>query len=380
MEAQRRKIVEKRKAFLQKESEREDAHDGRLSLILMIICFTTIAGIYMIGNQLSTSPCKFGGSICRNVRGSPLNLMDCRVKIICPKKTLYHAIKCFEANCVLQADVLVHTIGSTVNEPSTELGIGILLTSLSFLALMILVFMGDITFDELPSRLFGFPPRGLFIAFEGIDGSGKSTQVESLVADLRARNYKVQKLSFPDRTTETGRQIDSWLKKEIELTPDEINSLFERNLREKTEFIEQTLKNGVWIVADRYYPSTVSYARARTTVMTDEEANAYIDGLIEPDVIFYLDINPEIASARIFERDSTISPTETTENLNRVYKNYIDMQRENWFILDGTMLERSVHAEIIETLSLVRKLRYSSIRRISVLSSEEGRFDEFIYN
>ena len=59
--------------------------------------------------------------------------------------------------------------------------------------------------------------RGAFLVLEGLDRSGKSTQVKRLVESLESRGVLVSEIRFPDRSTAIGKIIDSYLKKEIEL-------------------------------------------------------------------------------------------------------------------------------------------------------------------
>ena len=53
--------------------------------------------------------------------------------------------------------------------------------------------------------------RGLFIVFEGLDRSGKSTQVERLAKHFKSKKQKVQSISYPNRASQSGKLLDDYL-------------------------------------------------------------------------------------------------------------------------------------------------------------------------
>ncbi len=57
--------------------------------------------------------------------------------------------------------------------------------------------------------------RGLLIVFEGCDKTGKSTQCKLLFEELKQKNIEVRMISFPNRTTQTGKIIDQYVKGNI---------------------------------------------------------------------------------------------------------------------------------------------------------------------
>ena len=71
--------------------------------------------------------------------------------------------------------------------------------------------------------------RGLFIVFEGLDRSGKSTQVQRLLDYLSAREVPVRLQKFPDRSTNIGQSIDSYLRGASHLSNEAIHLLFSAN-------------------------------------------------------------------------------------------------------------------------------------------------------
>lgn len=137
--------------------------------------------------------------------------------------------------------------------------------------------------------------RGIFILFEGIDKSGKSTQSKLLVEYLNSINRPTKLFTFPNRTTDIGKLISKDLKKET-YSPHTSHLLFSANKWEFKEELENTLNNGVNIVVDRYVYSGVIYALARD-LDPFWAAHCY-KGLLSPDVVFFLDLDIEELNKR----------------------------------------------------------------------------------
>ncbi|RSH94127.1 Thymidylate kinase [Saitozyma podzolica] len=129
--------------------------------------------------------------------------------------------------------------------------------------------------------------RGAFIVLEGLDRSGKSTQVAKLVDRLNQTGHKARLQKFPDRTTAIGKMIDAYLQSQAELDDRAIH-LFEA--------IKRDLANGMTIVADRYAFSGIAFSAAKGLPFTfclNPDA-----GLPLPDLTLYLTVPPEVASTR----------------------------------------------------------------------------------
>ena len=141
--------------------------------------------------------------------------------------------------------------------------------------------------------------RGLFILFEGIDRSGKSTQCELLVKYLRKnKKLDISHLKFPDRSTNTGKLINQYLlNRSTEIDDGLIHILFSANRREKTLEMEGNLLNGKHLIVDRYAYSGVAYTAAKGTLELDL-CFSPDKGILAPDIIVYLNITPKEAKKR----------------------------------------------------------------------------------
>lgn len=114
----------------------------------------------------------------------------------------------------------------------------------------------------------GIITRGALIVIEGVDRSGKSTQCKKLVHSLEKINIKSKLITFPDRTTETGKVIDEYLRnKERKLSDEAIHLLFAANRWENYEKMKSLLHDGVTLVVDRYSYSGIVFSAAKKSIV-----------------------------------------------------------------------------------------------------------------
>ncbi|XP_066182211.1 thymidylate kinase isoform X4 [Sylvia atricapilla] len=108
--------------------------------------------------------------------------------------------------------------------------------------------------------------RGALIALEGVDRAGKSTQGRRLVEALREAGHRADLLRFPDRTTEIGQLISSYLGREKNLEDHTIHLLFSANRWEHVPMMKEKLHQGITVVVDRYAFSGVAFTSAKGLV------------------------------------------------------------------------------------------------------------------
>lgn len=130
------------------------------------------------------------------------------------------------------------------------------------------------------------PPRGAFIVFEGCDRSGKSTQTHILAEYLKSQGRKVQVIRFPNRQSKSGQLIDKYLKGEEKLTHNYVHLLFSANRWEMQRQMEELLKQGTTLIADRYSYSGIAYSVANG--LNFEWCRSTERGLLQPDLIVYI--------------------------------------------------------------------------------------------
>jgi dTMP kinase len=159
---------------------------------------------------------------------------------------------------------------------------------------------------------------GRLIAFEGLDGSGKSTQLELLAANLREAGCDVVTTREPTELP-SGRRIREMARSGEELEPEEELRWFVEDRREHVaQIIAPALAAGRIVLTDRYFLSTVAYQGARgldyEQILGDSE-----DAFPIPDLVLLLEIDPQIAFERIHSRGTEIEGVfEKREFLSKV--------------------------------------------------------------
>ncbi|XP_008827386.1 thymidylate kinase isoform X2 [Nannospalax galili] len=111
--------------------------------------------------------------------------------------------------------------------------------------------------------------RGALIVLEGVDRAGKTTQGRRLVAALCAAGHRAELLRFPERSTEIGKLLSSYLAKKTELEDHSVHLLFSANRWEQVPLIKAKLSQGVTLVVDRYAFSGVAFTSAKELQLVD---------------------------------------------------------------------------------------------------------------
>jgi dTMP kinase len=139
-------------------------------------------------------------------------------------------------------------------------------------------------------------PRGLLVAFEGLDQSGKQTQAEALRDWCTGLGRQVRLLSFPTYDTALGAEIGRALAGEREYGPDVMQLLYVANRFEWKREIVAAMGQGTVIICDRYVASSVAYGEA---LGLDGAWLTQIQRpLPQPDLTLLLDITPDVSLAR----------------------------------------------------------------------------------
>jgi len=201
----------------------------------------------------------------------------------------------------------------------------------------------------------------MFITFEGIDFSGKSTQVELLYKYLLSQDKKVEIIREPGGT-EISEIVRTILldKAHNKMTMETEIFLFSASraqlVREK---IRPYSKDGIYVILDRFHDSTTAYQGFGRGISLDSVAhiNKLATGETVPDITFFLDIPVDEANRRKkLNRQIELDRIEVSSNefYERVRKGYLYLaERENRFkVLDGKLNEEDIHKKIIEELAL----------------------------
>ncbi len=172
----------------------------------------------------------------------------------------------------------------------------------------------------------GDPQRGRFIVLEGIDGSGKTTQVGLLAAWLRESQSDVVVTQEPT-DGEWGRRYRAWARNELDATPEEVLRFFVEDRREHVALvILPALARGAFIVSDRYYYSTLAYQAAHGVDRALLSERLEIDSLPQPDLALWLRLPIALAVERAASDDP--EPYENTAFLERTDAEYARLELE----------------------------------------------------
>ncbi|XP_073073892.1 thymidylate kinase isoform X3 [Manis javanica] len=105
--------------------------------------------------------------------------------------------------------------------------------------------------------------RGALIVLEGVDRAGKSTQSRKLVAALCAAGHRAELLRFPERSTEIGKLLSSYLEKKNEVEDHSVHLLFSANRWEQVTFPWIGASSQTWASPSRTWSCSFSYSWRR---------------------------------------------------------------------------------------------------------------------
>lgn len=177
--------------------------------------------------------------------------------------------------------------------------------------------------------------KSKFIVMEGIDGSGKTTLSSMVINTLIERKFPIVKFSEPTNF-EKGMKIRMFLQKEISLTREQQIELFLEDRKDSlNKNVFPNLSAGNSVLLDRYFYSMAAYQSDE--ILTPEsiiEMNLQ-KGYPIPDLVIYLDINPEISLARTRRRNIN-EHFENLETLKKVRQAYEKVIPKTALRLDAT--------------------------------------------
>lgn len=203
---------------------------------------------------------------------------------------------------------------------------------------------------------------GKFITFEGIDGSGKSTQLRMLASDLRARGVDVISTHEPGGTPLGRRLREAFLETEETVAPRAELLLFAADRAQHVEFlIKPALAEGRTVISDRYADATFAYQGAGRGFEeeTVNEVIALATGGLKPDLTLFFDISVERALGRMNshsgnERIQNRMDLETAEFYTRVREAYLgiaEREPERFKIVDANGSVDEIHRTVAEIVN-----------------------------
>ncbi len=193
--------------------------------------------------------------------------------------------------------------------------------------------------------------RGWLVAFEGLDGSGKSTQLARLATTLRAAGRDVVVTREPTDGP-VGRRIRAMARRGERVAPAQELRWFVEDRREHVAHtIRPALEAGRVVLTDRYYLSTVAYQGARgldfERILADSEAEFPL-----PDRVLLFEIEPEAALARVRSRPGSGEPAfEEAGYLARVASIFAALERPYLVRIDARPPPDEVERRVATSLA-----------------------------
>ncbi|MCD6375401.1 MAG: dTMP kinase [Caldisericaceae bacterium] len=198
-----------------------------------------------------------------------------------------------------------------------------------------------------------------FISFEGLDYSGKSTQIRLLEKYLQERGHRVFPIREPGGTVISERIRDILLdKKHMNMTERcEIFLYSAARVQLVQEKIIPLLKEGYFILADRYVDSTTAYqgyGRGLDLQMVEQINQAATFGLL-PGTTFYLRLQPEEIADRIPQSGRELDRLEAAgqDFYQRVFQGYeilAEKNKKRFYVIDANLSVEQIHQIIVKIL------------------------------
>ncbi len=201
--------------------------------------------------------------------------------------------------------------------------------------------------------------KNKFIVIEGLDGSGKSTQIRLLSDALKSRGEKVYVTAEP-QNYETGAYIRRILSQSLDRNMYLQAALF---LADRLEHItnaecgiKKYLDEGYTVICDRYYYSSFAYQGTASDIDWVMDINLSCPQMLTPDLCIFLDVNPDTCKKRI---DTCRSGAELYEKdielMKKIRGNFLEVfdrlsGRENIKIIDANRELLEIQEDIIKAM------------------------------
>eukprot|EP00923_Selenidium_pygospionis_P004797 GHVN01007964.1.p1 GENE.GHVN01007964.1~~GHVN01007964.1.p1 ORF type:complete len:218 (+),score=42.63 GHVN01007964.1:74-727(+) len=208
--------------------------------------------------------------------------------------------------------------------------------------------------------------RGALIVFEGIDRSGKSTQAKLLQERLEKEGIQSHCVTFPDRSSDTGKILEQYISKKISLPSRAATMLFSVNRWEKRDAIETMLTNGVTVIADRYSFSGINYGHSALG-LDFGWCTSLEDGLTSPDLVYHMDVSPAIVSRRGGFGNELYEKEDVQSKVHHGFK--VFSQERYWVNVDATQSTEEIsqavwnrYSSLIEGKELEEIKRFNKVK------------------
>lgn len=189
--------------------------------------------------------------------------------------------------------------------------------------------------------------QGLFITFEGTDGSGKTTQIRLLQEWLQQRGYRCVLSREPGGTVISEKIREIILDKSHREMDARAEALLYAAARAQhvAQVIRPALAGGSMVICDRFTDSSIAYQAYGRGLGEDVAAiNEFATGGLKPDVTFFLRLSPEMGQRRIEGRQQDRIEMEKMEFYRQVCRGYEELERREPKRIIGIEASDSIEA------------------------------------
>jgi dTMP kinase len=195
--------------------------------------------------------------------------------------------------------------------------------------------------------------RGRFITVEGIDGAGKSTQIDAVAAALRARGLHLVLTREPGGTS-LGESLRELILNERMTAETETLLLFAARAEHLDRVIRPALAVGHWVLCDRFTDATYAYQSGGRGVAEERIAvlEHWVHDDLQPDLTLLFDVPPEVAALRLSRaRAADRFESEDVQFFAAVRSAYLARAASDparFYVIDGTRPPDELRLQLIE--------------------------------
>ncbi len=199
--------------------------------------------------------------------------------------------------------------------------------------------------------------KGLFISFEGVDGSGKSTQARMLYDHLRSIGYPVTLTREPGDWSEGGKLRDILLNGDLKHGKTELFLFLADRCENLSQVILPSLSRGEVVLCDRYTDSTLAYqCFGRGFNLEEVESLFSWSGFPVPDITLLLSISQEETLSRMKGRGTSDRLESDLSLMSKVswgFRSLSDRYPDRICLLDGEGNQDKVFSRVLEAVERI---------------------------
>jgi dTMP kinase len=200
------------------------------------------------------------------------------------------------------------------------------------------------------------PARGRFITFEGVDGAGKSTQLDAVAQALQQRQVALVRTREPGGTP-LGEALRGLMLGQAMEPMTETLLMFAARKEHVARVIEPALASARWVLCDRFTDASYAYQCAGRGVPSDrvDALAVWVHGELQPDLTVLVDVDPaeahrrraQVRAADRFEAESSAF----FQTVRAAYLQRAAADRSRFVVVDGRAPAAQVTSAILERLA-----------------------------